>query len=224
MMQNLTDHLNEDEKKNKIRQRLWKVRAKKVILATGSIERMMVFDCNDRPGIMLSSAVRKYLNHYAVKCGNNVVIFANNDDAYETAISLHNKWIKIKAIIDIRENSQGDLVKKCLDKGLKILWKHTVVSTGGRRKVNQVSVMKLSNNNNSVIENRILIDCDLLAKVYINLIDQKEPTLNFQNEELKVNKKNIVNADYFKKIIQPTVEELEKHKEYLKNNLKKNFF
>ena len=163
MMQNLTDHLNEDEKKNKIRQRLWKVRAKKVILATGSIERTMVFDCNDRPGIMLSSAVRKYLNHFAVKCGNNVVIFTNNDDAYESALSLHNKGIKIEAIIDIREGSQGDLVKKCVDLGLKILWKHTVVSTSGRRKINQVSVMKLSNNNNSVIENKIKIDCDLLC-------------------------------------------------------------
>ena len=69
-----------------------------------------------------------------------------------------------------------------------------------------------------------LIDCDLLAKVYINLIDQKEPTLNFQSEEIKVNQKNMVSADYFKKVIQPTVEELKKHKEYLKNNLKKNFF
>jgi len=78
--------------------------------------------------------------------------------------------------------------------------------------------------NSKRTQHTALIDCDLLAKVYINLIDQKEPTLNFQNEELKVNKKNIVNADYFKKIIQPTVEELEKHKEYLKNNLKKNFF
>jgi len=163
MSQNLTDHLNEDEKKDKIRQRLWKVRAKKVILATGSIERTMVFDCNDRPGIMLCSAVRKYLNYYGVKCGNNIVIFANNDDAYETAISLHNKGIKIKAIIDIRENSQGDLVKKCKDFGLKILWKHAVISTSGRKKINQVSVMKLSNNNNSVIESITKIDCDLLC-------------------------------------------------------------
>ncbi len=163
MVQNLTDHLNEEEKKNKIRQRLWKVRAKKVILATGSIERTMVFDCNDRPGIMLSSAVRKYLNRYSVKCGNNVVVFANNDDAYETAISLHNKGIKIKAIIDIRENSDGDLVKKCNDLGLKILWKHAVVTTKGRKKINKVIVMKLSNNNNSVVGNEIKIDCDLLC-------------------------------------------------------------
>ena len=163
MMQNLTDHLNENDKKNKIRQRLWKVRAKKVILATGSIERTMIFDCNDRPGIMLSSAVRKYLNHYAVKCGNNAVIFTNNDDAYETALSLYNKGVKIKAIIDIREESKGDLVKKCNDLGLKILWKHTIVSTGGHKRVNHVFVMKLSNDNNSVIGDKIKIDCDLVC-------------------------------------------------------------
>jgi len=69
-----------------------------------------------------------------------------------------------------------------------------------------------------------LIDCDLLAKIYINLIDQKEPTLNFQNEEIKNNQKNNTDINYFKKIVLPTTEELKKHKEYLKNNLKKNFF
>jgi DNA polymerase-3 subunit epsilon len=69
-----------------------------------------------------------------------------------------------------------------------------------------------------------LIDCDLLAKVYINLIDQKEPTLNFQNQdsELKINNSNAI--EYFKKIVLPSADELKKHKEYLKNNLKKNFF
>jgi len=69
-----------------------------------------------------------------------------------------------------------------------------------------------------------LIDCDLLAKVYINLIDQKEPTLNFLSPETKSNLKNNTNTDYFKKVVLPTDDELKKHKEYLKNNLKKNFF
>jgi len=163
MMQNLTDHLNENDKTNKIRQRLWKVRSKKVILATGSIERTMIFDCNDKPGIMLSSAVRKYLNHYAVKCGNSIVLFTNNDDAYETALSLQDKGVKIKAIIDIREKSDGYLVKKCTDLGLNIMWKHTVVYVGGHKKINKVFVMKLSNNNNSVVGNKIKIECDLMC-------------------------------------------------------------
>ena len=69
-----------------------------------------------------------------------------------------------------------------------------------------------------------LIDCDLLAKVYINLIDQKEPTLNFNNavEEQKITK--AINANYFKKIIKPNLDELKKHDKYLKENLKKNNF
>ena len=69
-----------------------------------------------------------------------------------------------------------------------------------------------------------LVDCDLLAKVYINLIDQKEPTLNFQNNDIKTNQNNNTSTEYFKKVVTPTDDELKKHKDYLKSNLKKNFF
>ena len=69
-----------------------------------------------------------------------------------------------------------------------------------------------------------LIDCDLLAKVYINLIDQKEPTLNFQNQDSQININNNTTTEYFKKIVLPTIDELKKHKQYLKSDLKKNFF
>jgi len=69
-----------------------------------------------------------------------------------------------------------------------------------------------------------LIDCDLLFKVYVNLIDQKEPTLNFQNEDQNTKNKIKINTAYCKKIITPTIEEKKKHSDYLKNNLKKNFF
>jgi DNA polymerase-3 subunit epsilon len=69
-----------------------------------------------------------------------------------------------------------------------------------------------------------LIDCDLLAKVYINLIDQKEPTLDFLNEDQQVVSQNENNPPYYKKVIVPTSDEVKKHKEYLKDNLKKNFF
>ena len=69
-----------------------------------------------------------------------------------------------------------------------------------------------------------LIDCDLLAKVYINLIDQKEPSLNFQNQDVPNNKNSNINVSYFKKVITPSIEEAKNHKAYLKSNLKKNFF
>ena len=69
-----------------------------------------------------------------------------------------------------------------------------------------------------------LIDCELLSKVYINLIDQKEPTLNFINNLTENNEQIFSNVEYFKKVVQISDEEIKKHHEYLKNNLKKNFF
>ena len=79
--------------------------------------------------------------------------------------------------------------------------------------------------NSNRTQHTALIDCDLLAKVYINLLDQKEPTLNFKNED---NEKKIIKSSdlnkYYKKVIKPTEEEFLLHKEYLKRSLKKNFF
>ena len=79
--------------------------------------------------------------------------------------------------------------------------------------------------NSKRTQHTALIDCDLLAKVYINLLDQKEPTLNFKNED---NEKIIINSNdtnqYYKKVVKPSEIELKLHEEYLKKNLKKNFF
>ena len=78
--------------------------------------------------------------------------------------------------------------------------------------------------NSKRTQHTALIDCDLLSKVYINLIDQKEPTLNFQSNDQDVKERNDINVSYYKKVILPTTEEFTKHKEYLKSYLKKNFF
>ena len=78
--------------------------------------------------------------------------------------------------------------------------------------------------NSKRTQHTALIDCDLLAKVYINLIDQKEPTLDFQNQENEIKEKQETNVLYYKKIVTASAQELKNHKEYVKNNLKKNFF
>jgi DNA polymerase-3 subunit epsilon len=78
--------------------------------------------------------------------------------------------------------------------------------------------------NSERMQHTALIDCDLLAKVYINLIDQKEPTLNFQSQDQDMKEGRDLNVNYFKKVIKPTEDEIIKHREYLKLNLKKNFF
>ena len=78
--------------------------------------------------------------------------------------------------------------------------------------------------NSKRTQHTALVDCDLLAKVYINLIDQKEPTLDFQNQDNDIAEKQQSGVSYFKKVVTPTSQELKNHREYLKNNLKKNFY
>ena len=162
--ENLTDHLSKDEKENKVRQRLLKIRAKKVIIATGSLERPLIFNNNDRPGIMLSSAVKKYADYYGVICGKKNIFFTNNDTAYESAISLYKKGINVHCIIDIRESSNSSIVKEAQDLGIKIYWSHTVVDTHGYKRLKQISIMELSKDGQSFANsNKIVLDCDCLG-------------------------------------------------------------
>ena len=78
--------------------------------------------------------------------------------------------------------------------------------------------------NSKRVQHTALIDCDLLSKVYINLIDQKEPTLDFHNQDVKSKNLKNKNVVYFKKIVKPSQEELKKHQQFLKKNMKKNYF
>jgi sarcosine oxidase, subunit alpha len=186
--ENLTDHLSKSEKQNKVRQRLLKIRAKKVIVATGSLERPLIFNNNDRPGIMLSSAIKKYADYYGVICGEKNVFFTNNDTAYESAISLSKKGIKVQAIIDIRDKSESPFVKEVENLGIKIYWCHTVVDTHGYKKLKQISIMELSKDGQSVIGSRINIDCDCLGLAggwtpVVHLFTQSGGKLKFRDED-----------------------------------------
>jgi len=186
--ENLADHLNKEEKKNKVRQRLLKIRAKKVIIATGAIERPLIFNNNDRPGIMLSSAVRKYADYYGVICGKKNVFFTNNDSAYESAISLNKKGLNVGAIIDIREKSDSKLVKEVEKIGIQVYWSHTVVDTHGYKRLKEITIMPLSKDGMSVIKKKISIKCDCLAITggwtpAVHLFTQSGGKLKFREED-----------------------------------------
>jgi len=186
--ENLTDHLNKSEKQNKIRQRLLKIRAKKVIVATGSLERPLVFDNNDRPGIMLSSAIKKYADFYGVICGKKNIFFTNNDSAYESAISMSKKGIKVQAIIDIREKTRSSIIKQAEDLGLKIYWSHTIVDTHGYKKLKKISIMQLSSDGQTVIGSKTNIDCDCLGMSggwtpAVHLFTQSGGKLKFRDKD-----------------------------------------
>ncbi|MDA7552180.1 sarcosine oxidase subunit alpha family protein [Candidatus Pelagibacter sp.] len=184
--ENLTDHLSKYEKINKVRQRLLKIRAKKVIVATGSLERPLVFNNNDRPGIMLSSAIKKYTDYYGVVCGKKNIFFTNNDTAYEAAISLTKKGIKVQAIIDIRESSESSIVTEAKNLGIKIYWSHTVIDTHGYKKLKQISIMELSKDGQSTVGSKTIIDCDCLGVAggwtpAVHLFTQSGGKLKFRN-------------------------------------------
>ena len=186
--ENLTDHLSKNEKQNKIRQRLLKIRAKKVIVATGSLERPLIFNNNDRPGIMLSSAIKKYADYYGVICGKKNVFFTNNDTAYESAISLTKKGIKVEAIIDIREKSDSLVIKEAESLELKIYWSHTIVDTKGYKKLKQISLMELSKDGQSTVGSKIKIKCDCLGIAggwtpAVHLFTQSGGKLIFRDED-----------------------------------------
>jgi sarcosine oxidase, subunit alpha len=101
------------------RHRLWKVRAHQVILATGAIERPIAFANNDRPGVMLASAARGMVERYGVSPGASGVVFANNDDAYQTAIVLKDAGVGIR-VVDSRARAEGALPAKARDMGIHV--------------------------------------------------------------------------------------------------------
>ena len=186
--ENLTDHLSAHERKEKIRQRLLKIRAKKVVIATGAIERPLIFSNNDRPGIILSSSIKKYIDYYGVKTGESISLFTNNDSAYETAISLNKSGVKVKVIIDIRENSNSILSEKIEKTGIKILRGYTITNTDGYKRINSIDVMKLSKDGGSVVGNKITYKCDCLGisggwTPMVHLFTQSGGKLKFRNND-----------------------------------------
>ena len=186
--ENLTDHLSLNEKKDKIRQRLWKIRAKKVIIATGAMERPLIFNNNDRPGIILSSSIKKYIDYYGVKCGQNISLFTNNDSAYETAISLSKSGVIVNSVIDIRDKSNSSIVKEAEKLGIKIHWKHTVVNTNGYKRISSIELMKLSDDGADVVGNKSKEECDCLGisggwTPRVHLFTQSGGKLKFRDKD-----------------------------------------
>ncbi|MGB3832948.1 MAG: sarcosine oxidase subunit alpha [Mesorhizobium sp.] len=122
------------------RERLWQVRARRVVLATGAIERHMVFADNDRPGVMLASAARAYLNHYGVAVGRNVGVYTANDSAYAAALDLKKAGVNIAAIVDLRDNPAGEPIDRARAAGIEIHDGRAVVRVGGKLRVSSMTV------------------------------------------------------------------------------------
>ncbi|MDE2262911.1 MAG: sarcosine oxidase subunit alpha family protein [Gammaproteobacteria bacterium] len=141
--QRLSDHLGRPDR-SQPRERQWQVRAKEVVLATGAIERPLVFPGNDRPGILLAAAARTYLNRYGALAGARAVLVTACDAAYQAALDLHRAGVSIEAIVDVRAGSaDGALPEAARSAGLPIETQSTITGTSGRLRVRAVRVQKL---------------------------------------------------------------------------------
>ena len=161
-LERVTDHLGPGAPAHLPRQRLWRIRAGRVVLAAGALERPQVFANNDRPGIMLAGAARAYINRFAVLPGRRAVVATDNDSAYGAAMDLYRHGVDIVAIVDRRPHGEGPEEAAARNAGLNILKGHAVVDTAGRRRVRAAHVSRLTGDGVPVAPVRRL-GCDLIA-------------------------------------------------------------
>ena len=160
MFERTGDHL-ENKPKYTPRQRLWYIRAKEVLLSTGSIERPIVFGNNDTPGIFLSAAAKEYIKVYGVLVGKKPLIFTNNDSAYETALEFKKQGID-SIILDTREEHSSELIDSAKNQNIQIKFSHAVIAANGYKKVKSAQVGKL-NKDKTQFENSETIECDCIC-------------------------------------------------------------
>jgi sarcosine oxidase subunit alpha len=153
-----TDHLAHP-RQGSPRERLWQVRAKEVILATGAIERPLVFPGNDRPGIMLADAARTYLTRYGALPGTRAVVVTATDTAYDAAAALKSAGIEIAAIADLRAAPAEYAAGIAHSAGIQVLPASSIVATQGRLRVSGVTLGRVES---GAIIPSARIPCDLV--------------------------------------------------------------
>ena len=160
MIEKTGDHLK-DKPKYVPRQRLWYIRAKEVILSTGSIERPIVFGNNDTPGVFLSAAAKEYIKVYGVLVGKKPLVFTNNDSGYETALEFKKHGVD-PIILDTREEHSSELIDSAKNQNIKIKFASAVIAANGYKKVNSAQIGKLNKDKTSFV-NSETIECDCIC-------------------------------------------------------------
>ena len=160
MSERVSDHL---PKTNKYipKQRLWYIRAKEVVISSGSIERPLVFGNNDTPGVILSSAAKEYLKVYGVLVGKKPLIFTNNDSGYETAIEFKKNGID-SIILDTRKDPNSEIINEAKNLKIDIKFSYVVVAAKGYKKVKSADIAKISEDKKQLSQTEN-INCDCIC-------------------------------------------------------------
>ena len=154
--ESITDHI---PGKKGPRQRLWRIRAKRILTTTGAIERPLSFAGNDLPGVMLAGSVRDYLVDFGTSCGDIMVLATNNDDAYRTAIKQSEVGLKVAAILDARTSVNGELPNKARELGIRVETGMAISKVKGSKSVSGVSICLQAGEGVPLEE----IKCDIVA-------------------------------------------------------------
>lgn len=152
----VTDHTPLE---NGPRHRLWRIRTKQIVTATGAIERPLSFAGNDIPGVMLASAVRDYVVDYGVSIGDRTVVVTNNDDAYRTAIALKKAGLEVPVVLDARASGGGALAEEAKALGIRVENGKGIAKVKGGKRVTGVAICAQAGEG-SVLEE---IKCDAVA-------------------------------------------------------------
>jgi len=160
-----TDHVGPGQADPKLtRERLWRVRAKQVVIATGAIERPLVFDGNDTPGVMLASAVSTYIRRYAVAPGRSGAVFTNNDSGYQAALDMASAGMEVRAIVDVRECPGADVLAAVSTYDIPVYRGYAVPSVqSGLQGLKRIELARLSSGGEDILSHKGLVDCQVLA-------------------------------------------------------------
>ncbi|WP_137146783.1 2Fe-2S iron-sulfur cluster-binding protein [Mycolicibacterium sp. CR10] len=176
-----TDHLGAGAPEGVSRQRVWRIRARHVLIATGAHERSIVFTDNDRPGIMLANSARTFLHRYAVLVGREAVVFTTNDSAYLAAFDLADAGAVITAIVDARPHVREDLRAECDRRGIPVRSGGMVCGTRGEGRVTHALISYPEETNGAGAE---AVSCDALLisggwNPAVHLFSQVRGTLRY---------------------------------------------
>ncbi|KUO08322.1 2Fe-2S iron-sulfur cluster-binding protein [Streptomyces sp. DSM 15324] len=133
-----TDHLGAAAPAHVSRQRVWRVRARQAVFATGAYERPIAFDDNDRPGIMLAASARTYLNRFGVLPGREIAVFTTNDSAYRAAVELADAGARVHTLVDVRREVPAHWREACAARGIEVRAGQVVTGTSGTERIEGV--------------------------------------------------------------------------------------
>lgn len=180
-LQRCTDHLGCTAPQNVTRQRVWRIRATQTVIATGALERGVVFADNDRPGIMLAGTARTHLHRYGVVPGSNIATFTTNDSGYAAALELAEAGVDVRIVVDTRLLPPAALAAECAARGIEVRAGHAVTGTAGGERIAGAHIAPVTGGESDIVScDALLVSGGWTPDVHLSA--QRGGTLRYASE------------------------------------------